>query len=485
MKSHAVYTRGPIGRTMLRTGFAMLAGTLAMSGYNIVDTYFVGQLGRTPLAAMGFTFPVIMLAGCLFHGLAAGVMTPSAQALGRGRKPKASTLVSSGVLLIVLVSALLAVLGMAGGGVIFRGLGASGETLVQVHGYMDIWFLGCVTASLSMAGNNLLIAAGDSRGASAMMVLGLTVNSLLDPVMIFGWLGCPAMGIRGAALATVISQLIAALAVLVMLSRKHRLLRFGWIPWRQLKEAWGVIVRFAIPAVIGMLMMPVGSTVITWITARFGDTAVAAAAAAGRLEMVAFVFPMALGISLLPMIGQNYGARLYSRIRDCRRFAMRFALGFLLVMAVIYYCFAELLVRQFSPDPEVQKVMALAMRIIPWGFGMIEVHRFAGFFYTGCGRPAVSAWLNALRILGLMVPFSLLALWAESLPGLFFARLAADVAAGTVGLILARRMVARLPEDGEPPPVRPAFSLRSRFFPNRLGSVAVAGSDVDGRNGAL
>ena len=145
-KDNAVYTRGSIEGTMLKTGFAMLAGTLAMSGYNIADTYFVGQLGKSPLAAMGFTFPVIMLIGCLFHGLASGVMTTSAQALGGGRKSKAAKLVTSGVLLIFAISLVLALLGMSTTGWIFEKFGAAGETLEQVKGYMNIWYFGCATA---------------------------------------------------------------------------------------------------------------------------------------------------------------------------------------------------------------------------------------------------------------------------------------------------------------------------------------------------
>ena len=279
-KDDAVYTRGSIQGTMLKTGCAMLAGTLAMSGYNIADTYFVGQLGKSPLAAMGFTFPVIMLIGCLFRGLASGVMTTAAQALGSGRKSKATRLVSSGILLIFLVSIVLALLGMATSEWTFEQFGATGETLELVKGYMNIWYFGCATASLSMTGNDLLIAAGDSKVASGMMIIGMFINVIFDPIFIFGFGPVPAMGIRGAALATIGSQLVATLVVLYVLYKRHGLLRFERIPWRQLKGSWKLVIRFAIPASLGMLMMPIGSTIITRITAAFGDTAVAATAAA-------------------------------------------------------------------------------------------------------------------------------------------------------------------------------------------------------------
>ena len=126
-KNQAIYTRGPIGRTMMKTAFAMVAGTLAMSGYNIADTFFVGQLhSEIPLAAMGFTFPVIMLIGCVFRGLGVGVMTTTAQALGGGRHGRAARLAPSGLVLVFLFSVVLAVLGMVTINGTFECFGAQG-----------------------------------------------------------------------------------------------------------------------------------------------------------------------------------------------------------------------------------------------------------------------------------------------------------------------------------------------------------------------
>ena len=119
---------------MLKTACGMVAGTLSMSGYNLADTYFVGQLtGESPMAAMGFTFPVIMLVGCLFHGLGIGVMTTAAQALGARKRFRAATLITSGIWLVVAFSIFLAALGMAFSGWLFSRFGATGETLELVN----------------------------------------------------------------------------------------------------------------------------------------------------------------------------------------------------------------------------------------------------------------------------------------------------------------------------------------------------------------
>lgn len=466
-EAKAAYTTGPIGKTMLTTALSMFAGTLAMSGYNIADTYFVGQLGRNPLAAMGFTFPVIMLIGCVFRGLGVGVMTTAAQALGSGNSGKATKLITSGLLLILLVSIVFAVAGINCIESTFVLFGANAEVMPDIRAYMMTWYLGCCTASLGMAGNDLLIAAGDSRIASFMMMAGMILNVIFDPLFIMGFGPVPAMGIKGAAVATVLSQFISAFVVLAILAKRHGLILFSRMPFTIFKTTWALIIRYAVPSTIGMLMMPLGSAVVTKITAYFGNTAVAASAAAGRLEMVAFIFPMALGIALLPMVGQNYGARLYSRINQCRRFAMRFAFFFLLCMGIVYILTASYLVKLFSPDPEVQQIMVLYMRIVPIGFGMIEIHRYSTFFFTGCGQPAVAAWLNGLRIVVLMIPFSLLALWADSLPMLFVARMLADVLAGALGCWMSRGLTRSLPGDGRAPYVYEKRPWYLSFLPGR------------------
>jgi putative MATE family efflux protein len=445
----AEYTRGSVGLIMLRTACAMLAGTLAMSGYNIADTFFVGQLGgEAPLAAMGFTFPVVMFVSCIFHGFGGGIMATMAHALGRNDGKQAALLVSSGMLLVSIIAISLALFGVLSANWLFAALGAEGETLEQVRRYMDVWYWGCFTAGLSMEGNKALIAAGKPKSASAMTILGMLVNVALDPLFIFGLGPLPAMGIRGAAIATVISQMVSAGAIIIIL-RRAELLHFRRIAPSVLFRAWRAIIRYAIPGILGMLLFPIGNAVTTRITASFGDVAVAAVSAASRLEMVAFVFPMAVGITLMPMIAQNYGAKLYSRVRQCLRFAIATAVFFLIIMGLVFVIFAPKIVVYFTPEESVQQIMIVYLRIVPYGFFMIEIFRFAGFAFTGCGRPNTDAWLKAMRIVALHIPLSLLAMFLGSLPGLFWARLASDVIAGSIAVTLAWRFVHRLPADGE------------------------------------
>ena len=448
------YTRGSIGRTMIRTAFFMLPGTLAISGYNVVDTYFVAKLGKLQLAAMGYTFPVVMLIGCVYHGIASGIMTKVAQLFGKGKSVKASKLVGAGVWMSLALSALLGVAGIASIPLVFPPMGATPEAMEYIRGYMIVWFIGGFFNVMAITGNQLLIASGNARGAGLSMMGGMVLNALLDPLFIFGFGPLPALGIVGAAIATVLSQVAATTWVFLILNPRMHLAGSFKMPARQLFSFWRTILYYGIPLALGMLLMPIGSTVTTVVVSNLGgDAAIAALAAAGRLEMVGFIFPMSLGVGLLPMVAQNYGAGLYDRVDQCRRFALRFALIFLLTVSVGYFVFADVLAGWFCNDPQVKPIMADCLRIVCGCFAFIEIHRYSGFFFTGCGKPAITAWLNALRILGLLTPFSLFALWLGSLNAVFYARLSADTIAGIVGWLLSSRLTRSLRRRGNAPRV--------------------------------
>jgi len=446
----AEYTRGSIGYTMLKTATAMLAATLAMSGFNIADTYFVGRLdGHESLAAMGFTFPVVMVVGCLFHGLGTGCMANLAHAQGRGDARSSREIVFSGLALLCVVAFVMSALGIAFATPLYHIMGAKGHVLEELRGYMNIWFFGCVTSALTMESNKMLVAAGRPRLSSAMTIMALALNVILDPIMIFGLGPFPRLGVRGAALATVISQAISAVVNLYVLHRVS-LLEFKLLPLSKLLQVWAAIIKYAIPAILGMMVIPLGNFATTRITAEFGDVAVAAVAAAARLEMVAFVFPMSVGIGLMPMIAQNYGARLYSRVKRCYFFAITVAFVFLLAAGAIMIVFAPQLVAIFSKDAEVQKIMVICMHIIPYCFWSTEIMRFNGFTMTGCGRPNPDAWLKVLRLALLLVPLSYLAMRLNWLSGLFYARVVTDIVACGAGALMVHHLFRVLPADGKP-----------------------------------
>ncbi|MBN1807702.1 MAG: MATE family efflux transporter [Planctomycetes bacterium] len=443
--------RKNVPRTLVDMALPMLAGTFAMNAYNLTDTWFVSQLGTPQLAAMAFTFPVVMILTFVAGGIGTGVTTLVSHALGRRDRDDAARLATHGITLAVTVSVGISIAGYLAIKPVFTWLGADSQTFPLVNDYMRIWYFGALTMALPMLGNGILISAGDSKNASRFMILGTLLNALLDPFLIFGLFGCPAMGIAGAALATVIAQAVSTAWLLFLLYGKHRLLVLKkWKPGCYL-SSFRNILKFAVPSILSMLLMPLSATVITRLMSTFGTEAVAAAGVAGRIEMFAFVIPMALGISLTPFVSQNYGAGRIDRIREAKTVSTRFAVLYGGAVALIFFLCAPLLASVFSSDPKVLQIVVLHIRTVSFGYGMMEVHRYCGFVFTGLHRPLTSTLLNVVRIVLLLIPLSYLGAFLWNVMGVFVGRLVADLVAGAAGLVWvshALNSVRPAPESG-------------------------------------
>jgi putative MATE family efflux protein len=419
--------------TLFRMAFPMLAGTIAINSYNLVNTYFVSRLGTIPLAAMGFTFPVVMLITFISGGIATGVITVASHALGRKDYERTSAVITNGLVLMILVSISISIIGCIFADPLFKMLGANEEVLPFVKKYMFVWYFGTPLLAIPMMGNGVLLALGDSKKASLFMTFGAVLNCFLDPLLIFGLLGLPAMGITGAALATVLSQLSSTLLLIYLLDKKHKMLAFKKVNIKTFFMFFGVIIKFAIPASISMILMPLAAGIITALVSKHGNGAVAATSAASRVEMLAFLVPMALGMSLTPFVSQNFGAHRMDRINDAKRYSTFFSLFYGLFIALVFFAIAPLFAMLFTKDPEVARLFILYMRIIPFGYGTMELHRYCSFFFTGLHRPLFSTMNNFIRVLFLLIPLSLLGSYLGGIKGIFIARLIADISSGYIG----------------------------------------------------
>jgi len=424
-----------VKQTLFRMAFPMLVGTITMNAYNLADTMYVAQLGTLPLAAMGFTFPVVMFFTLVASGVGTGITALSSNAFGREDRDAAANIVTHGVCLITLLSVVLAVCGYLSIAPIFNMLGADQQTLPFIRSYMNTWYFGAVFMALPMMGNGILIALGDSKSASRFMALGAIVNIILDPIFIFGWFGLPTLGILGAALATVIAQAISSCWLFYLLTIKYPLITIRQPNFENLTNSWKKIASFAIPTSLTMMLMPISGGVITALISQHGVAAVAGVSAASRMEMFAFVIPMALGMSLTPFVSQNYGGKRIDRIIEAKKYATLFALGYGIFIAFVFFVGAPYLAKLFTNDPEVTAIFVLYVRTISFGYGMMEVHRYCGFFLTGMNRPIYTTLLTLIRVLGLLLPLSLLGSTYWGVAGIFTGRLITDLLSGSIGLI--------------------------------------------------
>ena len=429
----------PVGKTLVDLTAPMILGILGMIAFNLIDTYFIGQLGARQLAAISFTFPIIMIISSFTQGIGIGVVSLVSNAIGQGRWDKAARETTDSLLLAIVVVILLSGLGYLTIDPLFSLLGANEPTLPYIRDYMQIWYAAVVFLVVPMVGNNAIRAAGDTKTPSYIMLAAVAVNAILDPLLIFGYGPFPALRIQGAALATAISRATTLVVALYVLYFREKLLILTLGP-RQ--EFWGcirAIMRIGFPAAGARMINPLGITLITSILAGYGPLAVAAYGVAARIEMFGVSVINALSSVVGPFIGQNLGARQYERIRHSFRLSYRFSWLWGLGVAALFALLARPVASIFTDEAEVVQYVQYYLYIVPISYGLQGVFLIGTTSLNTLQQPLSAAALAALQMLVLAVP---LAYVASQLAGVWAVFTSIAVAYILTGLV-AQQVNAR------------------------------------------
>jgi putative MATE family efflux protein len=432
-KRKANLTHGSEAVIISRMAGGMLFGFGAMAAFNAVDTYFVGQLGAVQLAAMSFTFPVVMLLHAISFGLGIGLSSVVSRAIGAGDPHKVHRLVTDGLILAVAVVLIVSLCGLLTIHPLFSLLGAKGETLELIRKYMFIWYLGVPFVIIPMTGNNAIRATGDTLTPSLIMVAAVVVNIILDPLLIFGIGPFPALGISGAAIATVVSRFSSLLLSLGILGMREKLLSFE-IPDRiTVFASWRQIAFVGAPAALVQMITPLSLGVITRLLAHFGEKVVAGFGAAGRVEMLAMIIPMSLAAVMAPFTGQNWGARKGSRIIRGVKFSSLVSIVWGGVLFIAGLFCAEQILGLFSSDADIIHAGAGYLRMVSVSYGFLGILVIASQCFNALNRPLESAGITLIRSFVINIPLALLGahLWGET--GVFSASLVTNLVAGSIG----------------------------------------------------
>ena len=367
---------GPLLPLILRLSWPSIGGFLGIILFHLTDTFFVSRLGTEALAAMGFTFPVVTLISSVAIGISLGSGSVLARAAGEGKRYQMQRTATDGILLSLLFIAAISSLGLLTLGPLFRLLGAQGESLKLAQQYMFIWFLGAMTVIMPPVCDSCLRATGDMVRPFFVMMVCAVGNAILDPILIFGLFGLPAMGIKGAALATVISRFIGMLVTLSFLHFHARLLSLSRPKFAEVRRSWKSILHIGLPAAITQTLPYLSKMVLTRLAAGAGGAGAVAALAIGvRIEGFTTLFMMACSLAVVPIVGQNWGAGQWRRVAQIRHILLRLALvsGFMIFFILLFL--ARPLSRIFSPDQNVVRYAAI-------------------YLYTGSFSLAALSYLN-------------------------------------------------------------------------------------------
>jgi putative MATE family efflux protein len=444
MRRRTLLTDGPVGRTLIELAGPMLIGIAAIFLFNIVDTFWVGQLGARDLAAMSFTFPVTMVVTSLSMGVGIGTTAVIARALGGGDRAAVRRLTTDALALAVVLVTVVAAIGLSTIDPLFAALGADEGLRPRIREYMTIWYGGVGLLVIPMVGNAAIRATGDTRSPSVVMMVAGLVNLGLDPLLIFGIGPFPRLELRGAALATVVSYLAALGAALWILARREKMLAFERPPLALVLDSWRRILRIGLPAATTQLLAPLSSGVLTRMVAGHGIEPVAGFGVGGRLEALSLIGVMALTSASTPFIAQNLGAGRHDRIREAVGIATRLVLGWGLASALGLALAAPALADVFADGPAVIEAAVRFLRTVPLSYPLLGLAMMSGGMFNALDRPLAASALMVLRLVVLAVPLAALGdLWL-GLPGLFGGIAAANLLVGAVAITSLRRHVRSL-----------------------------------------
>jgi len=435
---------GAIRPTLTRMTVPMMLGIVSLMLFNLADVYFVGQLGIDPLAALGFTFPVSFSIVSLAIGFGIGTSATLARLIGAGQQAEAGALSTDNLLMTALIVALISLGLQQLIDPIFGLMGAGPELLPLIDSYMSIWFVGSVFLVVNMVGNSSMRASGDTKTPAKLMAFSSVLNLILDPLLIFGYGPIPALGIEGAAIASVIAWAITTLIILHVLFHRARMLVIQPLVLSRILGHWRQVMKIGLPAALSNMMTPIANAVLTGLVAVHGAEAVAAFGVGNRLESISLLVCLALSMTLPPFISQNYGAQQVDRVVGAYRGAVRFALGWQLLVYLLLLVFSNAIAGMFSDDQQVQELIGLWMLLVPVGFGCQAVTFLTASAFNALHQPLRAMRISVTRLFVLYVPFGWIGSQLADLQGMFAGLVAANIVVAAIAYYWMQRHLHRL-----------------------------------------
>lgn len=390
-------TTDPIPLLTRRIALPASVGFFFNTMFNFVDTFCAGLIGTDALAALSLSFPVFFLLLSAGSGLSQGTTALMAHALGAREPERARHLFAQALLFAILAGVLLSVAGAFAAPSLFRLLGAEGAYLDLALEYMNVILGGGVFFVLQMTVNAALNAQGDTRLYRDFLIVGFIANSALNPLLMWGWLGLPALGVGGIALATVLVQ-AGGCVMLWRGMRRHALCRdLEPALFRPDPALLRQIAGQATPAALNMLTVALGIFVITWFVQHFGKEAVAAYGIATRIEQMVLLPTIGLNFAVLGLVGQNHGAGLPHRVREAWLTGVKYGAGLMLAGGALLLLLRTPAMRLFTEDAAVLAhgrdylgIAALTLAAYPILFVTV-------FLMQGLKRPAYGLWMGLYR----------------------------------------------------------------------------------------
>lgn len=396
----------PIHKLLLKYAMPAIIAMTATSLYNIVDSIYIGHgCGALALGALTVAKPFMDI--CAAFGSLVGVGASSLLAIYLGEKDyeKANRVLGNVIILNVILSAIVMAAGLLWLDPILLAFGASEETLGYAHQYMEIILYGNILTHIYFGLNALLRSAGHPRFSMTATIVAVGVNIILDPIFIFGM----NMGVRGAALATVISQAVAVVWQLTKFMDKNELVRFHRGIWRLNKHITGRALAIGMsPFLYNIAHCFVVIIINNQLKDFGGDMAIASYGVINRLTFVFAMIVMGLNQGMQPIAGYNYGAKQYDRMLKSFYLTCLYATGVMGIVFLLGECCPRLMTQMFTHDEILIDLTIKPMRIICSSMLIVGFQMVTGNLFTSIGKAGKAIFLSLTRQVLYLIPLTLL-----------------------------------------------------------------------------
>ena len=397
-----------VGKLLLKYSVPAIIGMLVNALYNVVDRIFIGNIpGVGPLAitGVGVTMPImsITLAFAMLIGI--GCTTNISIKLGQGKKEDAQKIIGNGITLSIIISLILSIIGIVFGNQILHLFGASDQTLYYAKSYIYIILAGTVFNTLGFTLNNTIRGDGNPKLAATIMVVGCITNVILDAVLIFVF----NLGIQGAAIATVISQIVTALWGLIYYVKGKSNLTFEKSSLKLDKS----LVKAIIAIGIAPFSMQIATSLVQVISNNAlkmygGDLAIGAMATISSISMI-FLMPIfGLNQGSQPIIGFNYGAKQYDRANKAFKISALISIVILTAGWVLVQLSPETVIGMFNKDPKLMDISVNGIRIYLFMIPIIGISITGSNYIQSVGKAKIATVLSLLRQVILLIPMILI-----------------------------------------------------------------------------
>ena len=390
-------------KSMWIMALPIIAGMMVQTLFNVVDIMFISWLGAEEVTAVAFVSPLFFIIIGLGVGIGSGVTATIAQSIGKKDKKSADNCADHTILIGIFMTFLLTVLGVTFGKDLLSVLGATNNILSMSYDYLKILTFGIGLGLFSLFFRAILAGEGETKIPMVIGLIGTTLNLILDPILIFTF----NFGVRGAALATVISQVAMVISYLfIFFVRKSSYISFNFNDFQYSRGIIAKIFKIGIPSSLSMLIISFGQVIMNRILINFSTEAVAAYQIVSRLDMLLFMPILGIAISLTTIVGMFYGSKEYEKLLSVVSYGISRAFLITSIGVVFLFIFADNILTIFSSDSLVLNIGITYLKIIILVYPAVAISVICSRVCQALGQGMPLLITTTTRVIILTAPLS-------------------------------------------------------------------------------